>query len=112
MDKLPIAMLSRGSFVAALLMAGLTGPNAVAQTGSGAQERAIAAIKDLGGKVELDKTASVEVDLNATQVGAADLVHLEVLKDLRILSLGGTRVSDAGLAHLEGLAGLQFLFAN
>jgi hypothetical protein len=51
----------------------------------------------------------VVADFRGTQVGDADLAHLEGLTGLRVLSLRDTRVGDAGLAHLKGLTGLQNL---
>ncbi len=49
------------------------------------------------------------IDANTTD---ADLIHIESLKYLQSLNLGGTQVSDAGLAYLPGLTRLQRLFLN
>jgi Leucine rich repeat len=77
------------------------------------QERAVAAIEKLGGKVERDLTSPghlvVRVDLRMTGVTDTDLASLGTLKSLQSLSLSCTGITDAGLAHLEGLANLRRL---
>src|SRR5215217_123069 len=82
-------------------------------------ERAIAAIKELGGKVEVDTkspgTPVVGVNLKHTKVVDASLEHLkgltrlEVLTDLEALELGRTKVTDKGLEHLKGFLKLRTL---
>ena len=82
-------------------------PNASPTT----QADAIAAIKKLGGTVNLDKTSCevVGVDLNYTKITDAGLVHLKGLASLTKLELRGTQVTDAGLEHLKDLASLTTL---
>ena len=74
------------------------------------QEEAIAAIKALGGKFEVDENNDVVyLDLKYTKVADAGLVHLEGLPRLTTLNLIGTKVTDVGLEHLVGLAKLESL---
>ena len=74
-------------------------PNASPTT----QADAIAAIKKLGGTVNLDKTSGevVGVDLNYTQITDAGLVHLKGLTSLTTLGLSETQITDAGLAEIK-----------
>jgi hypothetical protein len=77
------------------------------------QDKAVAEIKRLGGKVEFDKTSPgkpvVLVNLARSEVPDAGLVHLKELTRLRHLDLTDTRVTNAGLEHLKGLSQLQSL---
>ena len=88
-------------------------PTKAKQTKSADQEKAIAAIKKLGGKVTLDekqfRKPVVRVNLSGTKVTDAGLVHLKGLTNLRWLDLGDTNVTDAGLVHLKGLTKLERL---
>jgi hypothetical protein len=78
-----------------------------------AQERAIAEIRRLEGKVEIDEKAPerplVKVDLSFTRVTDAGLVHLAGTARLRELYLCGTGVTEEGLEHLSGLTNLRVL---
>ena len=65
-------------------------------------ETAESEIQKLGGRV-------TGLDLSATKVTDAGLVHLEGLTQLQTLNLGATSITDAGLAHLEGLTQLHEL---
>jgi len=89
-------------------------PIAWAQAGNSAQDRAIAAIEKLGGKVERDETAPdkpvIAVNFGTTQVGDEALANLAGLAKLQKLTLNGTKVTDAGLAQLKGLSKLQKLY--
>ncbi len=77
------------------------------------QAKAVAAMKELGGKVAVDQNSPdrplVEVNLAGTQVTDAGLAQLKGLTELRWLNLWNTQVTDAGLDHLKGLNGLQLL---
>ena len=67
-----------------------------------AQEEAVAAIKEMGGKVKVDKNkAVVSVFLNDTKVTDAGLVHLKGLTKLEQLYLRGTKVTPAGVKKLQ-----------
>ena len=73
--------------------------------------KAMAAIEKLGGKLVVDEGYDVViVDLSATKVTDAGLVHLKGLTKLLLLSLNNTKVTDAGLAHIKGLTNLKRLF--
>jgi hypothetical protein len=102
------------------------------------QDRAVAAIKKVGGRVQFDENGSGKhvlgvsfkdrkvtdaalqhikqlatlrsLDLNATDVSDAGLEHLKGLLDLRELKLRKTKVTDAGLEHLKGLTNLRSLY--
>ena len=107
---------------------------------SEAEKGAIAAIRKLGGRVEVDKkqpgnpvvavflegttitdaglphlkglTKLQSLHLLITKVTDAGLIHLKGLTELHVLSLNSTQVTDAGLVHLKGLAKLQELRLN
>ena len=70
------------------------------------QEKALAEVKRLGGKADLDMTAPgkpvVSVDLTNTKATDADLAFLDSLDSLTALRLVGTSVTDAGLQHIKG----------
>ena len=80
------------------------------------QEQAIAEIKKLGGKVEVDKKTPgkpvVKVIFFGHRLTAAALVHLKGLSKLEELGLWNTKVTDAALVHLKGLTKLQRLDLN
>ena len=82
-------------------------PNASPTT----QADAIAAIKKLGGTVNLDKTSGevVGVTFRGTQITDAGLEHLKGLTSLTTLGLNSTQIADAGLVHLKGLTSLDHL---
>jgi hypothetical protein len=77
------------------------------------QEKAIAEIQKLGGKVTIDKDKPakpvLEVHLSGTRVTDAGLEHLRGLTELILLNLMNTQVTDAGLEHIKGLKNLQTL---
>jgi hypothetical protein len=77
------------------------------------QQRAVAGVERLGGKVEVGEDSSggraIKVDLNSTATTDADLEALKPLTGLESLDLGKTKVTDAGLEHLKGLTNLQVL---
>jgi WD40 repeat protein len=75
--------------------------------------QAIAAIRELGGTIERDKTQPgrplVTVALPGTNVTDAGIKHLTGLKRLQKLDLSFTRVTDAAVKELASLHGLQEL---
>ena len=92
-------------------------------------EAAVSAIEKVGGKVKGDfprrgnRNAWKEavlghdgfrrvyaVEFRKTQVTDAELMHLNVIKNLRSLSVTETGVTDAGLKHLAGLTNLKSLW--
>jgi hypothetical protein len=79
-----------------------------------AEDKAVEAVKKLGGKViRDDKDPSkpvIKVNLNVSQVTDADLKELAPLKELKELHLDACHgVTDAGLKELAELKGLQTL---
>src|SRR5947209_16260330 len=82
-------------------------PAAVNDQGRGGQTAAVAAIKQLGGKLERDRDAPgkpvVGVNLNKTKVTDEGLANLEPLTELQELYLNDTAITDAGLMHLKRL---------
>lgn len=77
------------------------------------QEKAVAAIERLGGKVTFDETRPgkpvVGVDFTLTRASNADLHCLTPLTQLRSLSLGLSEVTGNGLGRVAGLAELEEL---
>ena len=74
------------------------------------QEEAVAAIKRLGGKVEVDENNDVViVNLGGTKITDAGLVYLKGMQKLKLLGLSGSKITDAGMAHLKGLTKLEGL---
>src|ERR1043165_8458769 len=108
------------------------------ETGNAEQEAAIAAIKMMKGRVEVDaqrpgkpviqvhlyagKTAGIGlaplaklpdiewIGLHLRDITEADLEHLKGLTQLRPLGLADIRLSDAGLKRIEGITTLEILF--
>ena len=77
-----------------------------------AQADAIAAIKKLGGNVQLDNTTgevtTVRFDFSS-EIADAGLAHLKGMTSLTYLDLAGTEVTDAGLEHLKELTTIRRL---
>jgi RNA polymerase sigma factor (sigma-70 family) len=77
------------------------------------QERAVAAVRRLGGTVEVDEKSPgkpvIGISLLNTRVSDQDLELLRGLTRLRSLNLDNTPVTNAGLEHLQGLTGLHTL---
>ena len=71
------------------------------------EERAVAAVKRLGGQVQRDEDAPgmpvVAVVLRSTEVTDANLACLKGLRRLKALHLDSTGVTDEGLKHLRGM---------
>jgi WD40 repeat protein len=78
-------------------------------------ERVVAAVKELGGQVQLlalpSASKATVVHLQDADVTDADLerLHLDALDHILFLDLSGTGITDAGLAHLKGLVHLRAL---
>jgi hypothetical protein len=80
--------------------------------GESKEDAAVAAIEELGGEVTFDEKnpgKPVIVNLLATEVTDAGLVHLKGLTGLQMLGLSGTKVTDAGLIQLKWLTGQESL---
>jgi hypothetical protein len=111
--KLPTIKTQWLTILVVLLISAASGPRAPAQIGDGDYVRAVAAIENLGGRVQRDQQRPdhpvVAVDLRMTDVTDKDLVSLEGLKSLQHVSLSSSRITDAGLVHLKGLANLRRL---
>ena len=79
------------------------------------QEKAVAVVKRLGGKVEIDQSRLgklvVAVDLLFAKTTDEDLAQLKVLTSLERLDLGGrvSKFTNSGLAALEGMKNLRSL---
>jgi Protein kinase domain/Leucine Rich repeat len=72
----------------------------------------LAAVKELGGSVDVDGSTPprvVKLDLARSKASNDDLSLLTSLPELRSLSLSSTAVSDAGLRQVRSLAKLQSL---
>jgi Leucine-rich repeat (LRR) protein len=91
----------------------VTQPMLRAQDRKAAQERAIAEIKKMGGKVEVDTQSPditvLGVNLKHTKVMDASLEHLKELTKLQILYLKDTQVTDNGMVYLKGLTNIEAL---
>ncbi len=78
-----------------------------------AEDKAVAFVEKLGGKVTRDEKAPgkpvVGVDLGGTAVTDAGLKELAPLKSLTTLELSVTQVTDAGLKELAPLKNLTTL---
>jgi hypothetical protein len=89
------------------------GSAACAQSKDPKEPEAIAEIRKLGGKVELDEERpshpAIKVDLRRTKVTDKDLERLEHLRHLQILYLNQTGIGDECLVHLTGLTDLHTL---
>src|SRR4051794_21038222 len=72
-----------------------------------AQERAIARIHELGGRITRDETKPgkpvIFVTLTGSSVTDADLALLTTMRDLKVLTLTGTKISGEGLDLLVGM---------
>jgi hypothetical protein len=81
-----------------------------------AEDKAVEAIKKLGGSVMRDDNAAgkpvVRVDLRDTKATDADLKDLKEFKSLRTLDLFNTKVTDAGLKELKEIKSLRLLYIN
>ncbi len=77
------------------------------------QEKAIAEIEALGGRVEFDEKRSgkpgIQVDFSFLPVTDAGLEQLKGLRQLQWLDLERTKVTDGSLECLSGLTQLQRL---
>jgi internalin A len=98
---------------ASLVLVGcVLGPVAPARADD-AEDKAIAFVEKLGGKVTRDDKRPgkpvVAVNLYGTKMTDADLKELTALKGLTTLRLGSTKVTDAGLRELAAFKSLTEL---
>jgi hypothetical protein len=81
-----------------------------------AEDKAVEAIKKLGGKVMRDENAEgrpvILVDLRGTNTTDAALMELKQLKKLQTLDLFNTKITDEGLKELKELKSLRILYVN
>jgi Leucine Rich repeat len=107
------ATTRRLMLVVSLLTCGIPEPRALAQVIDGEQDRAVAAIQRMGGKVVRDRAILghpvVHVDLRMTRVTDSDLAVLEHLRGIQSVYLSASGITDAGLVHLEKLTRLRRL---
>src|SRR6185437_10846791 len=77
------------------------------------QERALARIRQRGGKVQIDETRRdrpvVKVDLKDCPIHDDDLASLSAFSHLQYLLLTDTNITENGLKHLAGLTQLRGL---
>jgi len=90
---------------------GVTALPAECRAGDADEDKAIAAIEAIGGRVErVEKGGPAGcVHLHDSQGSDAGLAHIAGLKSLKGLYLDSTQVTDAGLAHIAGLTELDGL---
>lgn len=104
---------SRGGSLLTLVACCLLASTARGRVETEEQERVIAAVEELDGKVIRDETRPekpvVTILLSGNQVTDSTLPPLKCLTSLQSLDLSDTRVTDAGLVHLKGLTGLEGL---
>lgn len=102
-----------GTLALAVVLCNVTQPLLRATDSQTTQEEAIAAIKKLGGTVEVDVNRPdqpvVSVNLKRTQVMDASLEHLKGLSKLQVLVLKETQVTDGGIVYLKGLTNIEAL---
>jgi len=80
------------------------------QPREGAQEKAVNAIRGLGGQIIMGaELPGCLVDLGDTKITDAGLKELKELKSLQGLDLRGTNITDAGLKELKELQRLRWL---
>lgn len=73
--------------------------------------QAVAALKKVGGKVELnaESTEVTSIDLSLSKATDSTLAHVKAIATLKSLDLSGTRIGNAGLLQLSELANLTSL---
>jgi Leucine Rich Repeat (LRR) protein len=105
--RLYAALVLTGSLLA------MTQPTLRAQDSKADQEQAIAEIKKLGGKVEVDANRPdmpvVGVNLKHTKLMDASLEYVTRLTKLQVLLLEETQVTDDGMVYLKGLTNIEVL---
>jgi hypothetical protein len=88
-------------------------PMLLAQDSKTKQERAIAEIEKLGGKVDVEVNGQdkrvIGVDLKHTKVVDASLEHVRELTMLQRLYLKETQVTDDGMIYIKGLTNIEVL---
>lgn len=104
--------------IAALVIVGLSWPGASrAAPGPGAeQEKAVAALRELGATVQTDDKAPgkpvVRVVMSGEKATNEAMEHVKALTDLRTLEVRDGLVNDHGLAELKGLTKLRTLIVR
>jgi hypothetical protein len=82
-------------------------------TADQAEDKAVALIQKLGGKIERDDKRAgspvVTIDLKSQKIKDADLACLADLREVTSLKLDNTGLTDEGLKHLQGLKNLRRL---
>jgi hypothetical protein len=98
-------------YIAALVIVGLSWAGACRAAPGAEQEKAVAALRELGATVETDDKAPgkpvVRVVLTGEKATNEALEHLKPLTDLRTLEVHDGLVTDHGLSHLKGLTKLR-----
>ena len=104
-------MRLRAIFLAALALCYVgAGGVASAPAADASPNAAIAKIKQLGGKIELDTAGRVvKVDLMKIEISDADVQLVATLPDLQWLRLSGAGITDDSAKHLKGLQRLKML---
>lgn len=75
-------------------------------------EEAVAALKEIGGRVTVQDGAPLQVFLNRTQATDWHMQAVAQLSDVTMLNISHTQVTDAGLEHLRGLTKLERLYPH
>src|SRR5262249_12689304 len=106
----PLMKTAHWSMTGAALVLALA---AVSIRADEAEDKAVEAIRKVGGRITRDEKAKGEpivgVDFDNTGIRDVALKHLAGFKQLRELYLSGTEVTDAGLKELAGFKQLQTL---
>ena len=92
--------------VVVVAVSAVINPGVRAHAGDNEQERAIAAIEKLGGRLERLSNGSkpvYEVNLGRIPATDAELVDLKGMGSMLYLVLSGTRISNSGMAYLGGM---------
>jgi hypothetical protein len=96
-----------------VVLAAFPGLRLGAQEGDAEQERIVAKISELGGKVELDEQKPgkpvIKVNLSDTAAADKDLPQLQKLSQLRELNLSNTKLTNAGMKVVSRLTTLKQL---
>jgi len=73
---------------------------------------AIAALEEIGGRVQLEGDNAVRVFLNRTAATDWHMRAVALLREVKVLNISHTRVTDAGLEHLRALAKLERIYPH
>ena len=106
-------MTSRIALILSAVLLPVAAATPVSADPDDGQEAAIAAIRRLGGSIQVDEQgptkAVIAVDLEDTDAKDSDIELLKTLSRLRSLNLKRTDVTNAGLEHVKELTGLEIL---